>query len=152
MTGLGTILNTLCILAGGLAGLFIFRSISAKTQQSLRSLLALVSLVIGLMMISNGINGSFPLKLQWSKPATSGNGYRVGDILEPVGGKAARTARLKVASVSATGAIEALEIPVHGDYSTKPLPPIALAYPNEASGPGLGATAQLAFNETSRSW
>jgi len=135
-----------------LAGLFIFRSISAKTQQSLRSLLALVSLVIGLMMISNGINGSFPLKLQWSKPATSGNGYRVGDILEPVGGKAARTARLKVASVSATGAIEALEIPVRGDYSAKPLPPVALAYPNEVSGPGLGATAQLAFNETSRGW
>ena len=63
MTGLGTILNTACILAGGLAGLFIFRSISVKTQQSLKSLLALVSLVIGFMMIWDGITGSFPLKL-----------------------------------------------------------------------------------------
>ena len=59
VTGLGTILNTACILAGELTGLFIFRNISAATQRSLRSLLALVSLVIGFMMIWDGLNGSF---------------------------------------------------------------------------------------------
>ena len=66
MTGLGTILNTTCILAGGLVGLFIFRSISVKTQQSLKSLLALVSLVIGFMMIWDGITGSFPLTVSYT--------------------------------------------------------------------------------------
>ncbi|MFQ3168685.1 MAG: putative membrane protein YqgA involved in biofilm formation, partial [Limisphaerales bacterium] len=60
MTGLGTILNTACILLGGLAGLFIFRNISAKTQQNLKLAIALVSLAIGFMMIWGGIAGSYP--------------------------------------------------------------------------------------------
>ncbi|MBT7026748.1 MAG: DUF554 family protein, partial [Verrucomicrobia bacterium] len=60
MTGLGTILNTACILLGGLAGLFIFRNISAKTQQNLKTAIALVSLAIGFMMISGGLVGSYP--------------------------------------------------------------------------------------------
>ena len=51
MTGLGTILNTACILLGGLAGLFIFRNISTKTQQNLKLAIALVSLAIGFMMM-----------------------------------------------------------------------------------------------------
>ena len=152
MTGLGTILNTVCILIGGLAGLFIFRSISAATQRSLRSLLALVSLVIGFMMIWDGLNGSFPLKLNRSKPTSGGAGFQVGDVLEPVGGKAARSARLKVATITAKGAITALEIIEPGDYSDKPQPPIALAYPNDSTGPGRDATVKLAFNETSRGW
>ena len=60
MTGFGTILNTACILLGGLAGLFIFRNISTKTQQNLRTAIALVSLTIGFMMIWDGITGSYP--------------------------------------------------------------------------------------------
>ena len=60
MTGLGTILNTACILLGGLAGLFIFRNISKKTQQNLKTAIALVSLVIGFMMIWNGLSGNYP--------------------------------------------------------------------------------------------
>ena len=152
MTGLGTILNTACILAGGLAGLFIFRSISAKTQQSLKSLLALVSLVIGFMMIWDGLTGSFPLKLNWSNPAQGGTGYQVGDILEPVGGKAARTARLKVATVTLDGAITSMDIIESGDYSDEPQPPIALGYPGKTTGLGQGATTELAFTETSRGW
>ena len=152
MTGLGTILNTACILIGGLVGLFIFRSISAATQRSLRSLLALVSLVIGFMMIWDGLNGSFPLKLNRSEPTSGGAGFQVGDVLEPVGGKAARSARLKVATIKAKGAIATLEIIEPGDYSDKPQPPIALAYPNDSTGPGRDATVKLAFNETSRGW
>ncbi|HJO54328.1 MAG TPA: DUF554 family protein, partial [Verrucomicrobiota bacterium] len=60
MTGFGTILNTACILLGGLAGLFIFRNISTKTQQNLKTAIALVSLTIGFMMIWDGIVGSYP--------------------------------------------------------------------------------------------
>ena len=60
MTGLGTILNTACILLGGLAGLFIFRNISAKTQHNLKVAIALVSLAIGFIMIWNGLAGSYP--------------------------------------------------------------------------------------------
>ena len=60
MTGLGTILNTACMLLGGLAGLFIFRNISTKTQQNLKTAIALVSLTIGFMMIWDGIAGSYP--------------------------------------------------------------------------------------------
>ena len=60
VTGLGTILNTACILLGGLAGLFIFRNISAKTQQNLKLAIALVSLAIGFMMIWGGLAGSYP--------------------------------------------------------------------------------------------
>ncbi len=59
MTGLGTILNTACILLGGLAGLFIFRNISAKTQQNLKTAIALVSLAIGFKMIWDGLAGSY---------------------------------------------------------------------------------------------
>ena len=55
VTGFGTILNTACILLGGLAGLFIFRNISTKTQQNLKTAIALVSLTIGFMMIWDGI-------------------------------------------------------------------------------------------------
>ena len=152
MTGLGTILNTTCILAGGLAGLFIFRSISVKTQQSLKSLLALVSLVIGFMMIWDGITGSFPLKLHWSEPATGGTGFQPGDILEPAGGKAARSARLQVATVSPEGAIMSMDVIEPGDYSNEPQPLVALVYPNESIGTGQGATVKLAFTETSRGW
>ena len=75
MTGLGTILNTTCILFGGLAGLFIFRSISINIQKSLKSLLALVSLIIGFMMIWDGVSGSFPLHIHWSELKTSGKGF-----------------------------------------------------------------------------
>ena len=60
MTGLGTILNTACILLGGFAGLFIFRNISKKTQQNLKTAIALVSIVIGFIMIWNGLSGSYP--------------------------------------------------------------------------------------------
>ena len=142
MTGLGTILNTACILAGGLTGLFIFRNISAATQRSLRSLLALVSLVIGFMMIWDGISGSFPLKLHWSEPASGGAGFQVGDVLEPVGGKAARSARLRVTTITEEGAITALEIVEPGDYSNEPQPPIALAYPKRFNRLGAGRNGQ----------
>ena len=60
MTGLGTILNTACILLGGLAGLFLYRNISTKTQQNLKLAIALVSLAIGFMMIWDGLVGSYP--------------------------------------------------------------------------------------------
>jgi len=60
VTGLGTILNIACILLGGFAGLFIFHNISAKTQQNLKTVIALVSLAIGFKMIWDGLAGSYP--------------------------------------------------------------------------------------------
>ena len=51
------------------------------------SLLALVSLVIGFMMIWDGISGSFPLKPHWSNRQRRGR-FSSGDVPEPVGGKA----------------------------------------------------------------
>ena len=152
MTGLGTILNTACIITGGLAGLFIFRNISVNIQQSLKSLLALVSLVIGFMMIWDGISGSFPLHIQWSELKTGGKGFRNGDILEPVGGKAARSARLQVTSISEEGVITAIKIRESGDYSEEPRPPVKLTYPNNKIGTGRDASVDLAFTEESRGW
>jgi len=58
--GLGTILNVVCILLGGFAGLFIFRNISVRTQQNLKFAIALVSLTIGFKMIWDGLAGSYP--------------------------------------------------------------------------------------------
>ena len=92
------------------------------------------------------------MKLNRSEPTSGGAGFQVGDVLEPVGGKAARSARLKVATITAKGAITALEIIEPGDYSNEPQPPIALAYPNDSTGSGRDATVNLAFNETSRGW
>lgn len=152
MTGLGTILNTTCILFGGLAGLFIFRSISINTQKSLKSLLALVSLIIGFMMIWDGVAGSFPLHIHWSELKTSGKGFRNGDILEPVGGKAARSARLQVTSISTEGFIKGLKINVPGDYSEEPNQPVKLNYPNNIIGAGRNASVNLAFTEETRGW
>ncbi len=60
MTGLGTILNVACILLGGVAGIFIFRKISIKIQQTLKFAIALVSLLIGFKMIWDGLAGSYP--------------------------------------------------------------------------------------------
>ena len=152
MTGLGTILNIACILLGGLAGLFIFRSISVKTQQTLKATIALVSLVIGFMMIWEGLSGSFPLQLNWAEAASGGSGYQVEDILEPHGGRAARTARVKVKTVSKVGAITKLEVVEPGDYSSEPPASTSLKYTRRANGQGNGATTKAAFGEFSRNW
>ncbi len=152
MTGLGTILNTACIITGGLAGLFIFRNISVNTQQSLKSLLALISFIIGFMMIWDGVSGSFPLHIQWSELKNGGKGFRNGDILEPVGGKAARSARLQVTSISTEGVITGLKIDDRGDYSEEPRSPVKLTYPNNGIGKGRDASVNLAFTEESRGW
>ena len=152
MIGIGTILNTACIITGGLAGLFIFRNISVNTQQSLKSFLALVSLFIGFMMIWDGVSGSFPLHIQWSELKSGGKGFQNGDILEPVGGKAARSARLQVTSISAEGVITGLKINERGDYSEEPKTPVKLTYPNKRIGKGSDALINLAFTEESRGW
>lgn len=56
---IGTILNSLAILAGGTAGLTVARDISAANQQRLKVALGAFTVYVGLSLTWNGVNGSF---------------------------------------------------------------------------------------------
>jgi uncharacterized membrane protein YqgA involved in biofilm formation len=59
MIGLGTILNAVGILLGGLAGLTVAKQLSPKRQLLIKSLLGIFTVYVGLKMAWENINGSF---------------------------------------------------------------------------------------------
>ncbi len=75
--------------------------------------------------------------------ATTGSGFQIDEILEPVGGEWAELAKFRVDSVAADGAIESLEILVGGAYSNGTQRPVELTYSNDKTGAGQNATVKL---------
>jgi uncharacterized membrane protein YqgA involved in biofilm formation len=59
MIGLGTILNAIGILLGGIAGLTVAKQLSPKRQLLIKSLLGIFTVYVGLKMAWENINGSF---------------------------------------------------------------------------------------------
>lgn len=56
---IGTIINAVCIVAGGLVGAFAANWLSAAAQQRIKLLLAVATLYVATEMVWRGLNGSF---------------------------------------------------------------------------------------------
>jgi hypothetical protein len=59
VTGLGTILNAGAIVLGGTLGLTVARQISTRAQSRIKVVLAVITLLLGIRMMWEGLNGTF---------------------------------------------------------------------------------------------